>query len=1501
MRSADRRRITGRSLPVRWALPIVTAVLLSLVGQPATTAAFIVNADQPNTVTFPAQSARYVRFLVYSTDGAQPCIDELEVYAPGSDDNLALADKGAKASASSCLPGYAVHQIAHLNDGRYGNDYSWIPAGTLGEWAQIELPEPKEIDRVVFSRDRVGKYRDRLVTAFEVQLSMDGAEWHSVAQVGDVSVVVPEQRLIRPTQPNELSFPAVDARFVRVVIGRTSGNSQPCIDELEVYGADPEKDLAAAAAGGKASASSCIEGFDIHKVENLNDGQYGNSHSWIAATAGAEWAQVELPEVATISRVVLSRDRDATYRDRVPADFQIQVSTDGRDFTTVKHIIAIENARTDQPLPGESPREWAERIADELPEGLRADARALVAKVETMDDVEPVLELWRFQRERQGMVRRLPLLFNPAAIRRAVADLQTSFPERYHLPDTFETKLASCEARLPEILAALERGTRTEAESALKEAAELTGLQREALLANPLLDLAELLVLKRKMPEVDRSDVYWQWGQSYGMPVNWSGDFRPKNPPIASWWDDEIAALGLHGETPVFRTVYKAEPGHMIQHPELHFDGERLLFTAPGPDDAFQVFEIRADGTVLRQVTQGMGPDIDNGDAAYLPSGRIVFNSTAGFIGVPCEDGQSYVSNLCEMDADGGNMRMLTLDQESNWYPAVLNDGRVLYTRYEYANVSHQFGRLLFSMNPDGTEQFEYYGSQSYWPNSIFYARPIPNHPSMVIGVVCGHHGPNRTGPLVLFDPQKGRYEATGAVQMVPGWGKPVERIVQDELYAGVWPKFAHPWPLNDRYFLVSARLHPDQPEYAIYLVDVFDNITEVCRLPGYSLFEPIPLQPRATPPVIPDRVKLGAKDATISLVDVYRGPGLAGVPPGTVKALRVFTYNYLYRDTIVRGFGHLATPGVDGPWEPRAILGTVPVHEDGSAFFSVPANTPIAVEPIDGEGRALQVMRSWYTAMPGETVSCLGCHEQMSASPTAGAQAVHQGEPDRITPWRGEVRGFDFELEVQPVLDRYCVGCHNGENQGQPPISGGARRPTEDQYHRNGWLSPVFPDLSRKSEEEKLRINQAYHSATESTITTTLTPAFIALHPYVRRPHAESHYGPNVAGEYLVDTSPLIRMLKKGHHNVSLDDEAWDRLYTWIDLGAPDQGSWKNSEWGVPSNYYERRREMLAKLGGRMDDVEFVPPPGPIPEFVAPAPEAEEPAPPECAGWPFSADEAVRQQRAVDLPTKLTVDLPGGQTMDLVLIPPGEFLMGDPNGSQDERPASRVAVQESFYMSRTEVTNAQFAALVDATHDSGFEDWRSIDWRGEGYPLFDPQQPAVRVSWLEAMRFAQALSDHLGRAASLPTEAQWEWACRAGSDTALWYGGADDDFSAYENLAGREQRRFAFDGKPKWFLRDDRFDDGALVTAPVGSYRANPWGLYDMAGNVSEWTLTTYRPYPYDAADGRDDGSANGEKVVRGGSWDDRPTVSGSAFRWRYPVWLKVHNVGFRVVLAAR
>ncbi|MCH5377917.1 MAG: formylglycine-generating enzyme family protein, partial [Planctomycetes bacterium] len=284
------------------------------------------------------------------------------------------------------------------------------------------------------------------------------------------------------------------------------------------------------------------------------------------------------------------------------------------------------------------------------------------------------------------------------------------------------------------------------------------------------------------------------------------------------------------------------------------------------------------------------------------------------------------------------------------------------------------------------------------------------------------------------------------------------------------------------------------------------------------------------------------------------------------------------------------------------------------------------------------------------------------------------------------------------------------------------------------------------------------------------------------------------------------------------------------------------------------------------------------------------------CPDWPFTPVDAKNRQAEAGEP-QLAVDLPDGNRLEMVLIPAGEFVMGSADGDADEYPPHRVRIERPFYMARFETTNAQFA-LFDAAHDSAYISMTNKDHGHRGHPVNQPGQPVVRVTWERAERFCDWLSAQTGQHFALPTEAQWEWACRAGSSGAFSYGDADADFGSFANLADVALTDFAQRDSPKWHPKDDRFDDHAMVTNHVGRYQSNAWGLCDMHGNAAEWTRTVYRSYPYDTEDGRDDPRAAGQRVVRGGSWYDRPYRARSSFRQSYETWQPVYNVGFRVIL---
>ncbi|NQT50706.1 formylglycine-generating enzyme family protein, partial [bacterium] len=711
---------------------------------------------------------------------------------------------------------------------------------------------------------------------------------------------------------------------------------------------------------------------------------------------------------------------------------------------------------------------------------LQAKAKELAAKTKDAASLHAVRLVYYEARQLAEAMAQVKNI-NVEALRLSIADLADEYPVKY-------AKGAEYLTRLDALVKTIADATKTnDLEAVATAGKQLLDLRYEALVtANPLIDFDKLLVVKRSL-------------RNLGLPQNWV-----TNASIArTGYDNEIAVLSPVSPDGKLTTLYKPEKGAYVGDVDLHWDGDRMMFSSIGPKGRWQVFEIKADGTGLRQVNPGLEPDVDNFDSCYLPDGKIMFTSTRAFHGVPCVGGGSPVANLCLLDPKTGKERQLCFDQDQNWYPTVLNNGRVLYTRWEYSDTPHYFSRLLFHMNPDGTEQMEYAFSNSYWPNSTFYARPVPNHPTKVVAIISGHHGVPRMGQLLVYDPAKGRHEGGGAVQLIPKQGnKPGIDTIADALVNSAWPKFLHPYPLNDKFFLVSCQMNSQSP-WALCLVDVHDNILPIVEIPGYAVFEPVPLRKTKRPPVIPDKTDQSKDYAIIYLNDIYIGRGLEGVPRGTVKKLRLYEFHYGYN-----GMGGHINIGIDGPWDARRIHGTIPVFEDGSAIFKVPANAPVAVQPLDAEGKAIQVMRSWYTAMPGEVANCVGCHERQNTTPKATRTIAATHAPCEVEPWRGPARPYSFKREVQPVLDKHCAGCHDG-------------KPRKD-----GKALPNFADIAK-----------GWRGFTKS---------YIALHPYVRRPGPESDYHIQKPLEWHADTSELVQILRKGHHGVTLDAEAWDRLVTW-------------------------------------------------------------------------------------------------------------------------------------------------------------------------------------------------------------------------------------------------------------------------------------------------------------------------------------------------------------------
>jgi formylglycine-generating enzyme required for sulfatase activity len=987
----------------------------------------------------------------------------------------------------------------------------------------------------------------------------------------------------------------------------------------------------------------------------------------------------------------------------------------------------------------------------------------------------------------------------------------------------------------------------------------LISLQKTALLSSPVIDFDDILLVNRKIDLTDWDKIIQTKKIiRFGFPSNHEcNSSLPRN-----GFENELTILTGFKDGGNLKTVFKPADHGYAGEMDLHWEANKILFTS-SDSVGWKVMEMDLGSGRVRQVSKAPW-DVDCFDAAYLPNGNIVFGSTANYQSVPCWHGIRRVSNLYVMKDDGSEMRRLCYDQDHDFHPAVLGNGQILFNRWDYTGIAHIYFRQQMVMNPDGTAQRAIYGSNSWFPNSIYFSREIPGSPGKLVSILSGYHGVPRMGQLVVIDTKKGWHEDDGLVARVSGKGEKITPKYYDDLVGKDWPKFATPFPLNEEYFLVSA-WNEGTNSVGIYLADVFDNLVLIKELPGHALLEPIPVKSQVKPPVIPDKVSLSEDDATVYIHNVYAGPGLKGVPVGTIRKIRVIAYNF--------GFYGMAGPdkiGYGGPWEAMQIVGTVPVESDGSAMFKVPANMPIAFQPVDKEGRAIQLMRSWVTAMPGEFMSCVGCHEGPDEiAPSVYAQAAGK-QPREIENWYGDPRGFDFEREVQPVLNKYCISCHNGENNSLPDL-----RPEN-----------FFADYQGKllSDLGVARMHPVMKKETNGY--NRYTPAYDALIPYIRRVGIEDEVNLLTPGEYHAGTSPLVQMLHKLHHGVSLNQEAWDRIYTWIDLNGPCHGTW-NDVYPVQDGVCERRYELSVLHGGRAIDPETLPLTLRFDETPAERNSMKRPAALTLEGWPFSPEKARQQQNNLGEYEKEIV-LENGVKIKLVKIPAGKFIMGDVRGFPDEWTEREAGIVKPFWMASCEITNAQFKAF-DQEHNSRFYGKRHARPDDRGLPLNADDQPVLRVSWTDAEAFCKWLSDKTGMKFSLPSEARWEYACRAGTDSPLFYGDISDDFSPWANLGDKSfgpylfksggVTHFVMDGAD---LADTTHNDHFVVTAPVGSFRPNNWGLYDMHGNVAEWVQ---------------EDAGNGEKLVRGGSFYDHPKRARSAYRLSYPGWQKVYNVGFRVV----
>ncbi|MBN2272198.1 MAG: hypothetical protein JXN61_16415 [Sedimentisphaerales bacterium] len=620
------------------------------------------------------------------------------------------------------------------------------------------------------------------------------------------------------------------------------------------------------------------------------------------------------------------------------------------------------------------------------------------------------------------------------------------------------------------------------------------------------------------------------------------------------------------------------DPEGVIRDPAVSYDGRTILFSWKKSDreDDYHLYEMDAETRKTTQITSG--PGFADYEADYLPGDDIIFNSTRCVQIVDCW--WTEVSNLYTCDRRGQFLRRLSFDQVHTNFPTVLDDGTVIYTRWDYNDRGQLFPQPLYQMNPDGTGQREFYGNNSWFPTTILHARGIPGA-GKVIAIATGHHS-LQTGKLIIIDPAMGRQENSGVQLIAPVRETRAERI---DAYGQDGDLFQYPYPISETEYLVTYSPFGWDQEPAlfnIYYMTIDGRRELLVSDPKTSCNQSIPLSPRPRPHMRPEMVDYRKGNGTYYVQDVYAGRSLDGIPRGTVKKLRVVEIRFRAagirsnRNGGPAGGALVSTPpSIDnGSWDVKVVLGDAEVYEDGSACFNVPARTPVYFQAIDANGRAVQSMRTWSTLQPGETFSCRGCHETKSQTPVADAKptiAMRLG-PQELIPFYGPAMGFSFNREIQPILDRHCIRCHNDRTRRR-----GLREDLTDLYTDNKTPSggPAFSLLDAPNCD-----NQAGRTWSDAYL--ALTAGGDPDAGPVRWLNAQSI--PPLLPPYYAGSakSPLIDMLESGHNGVKLSREEMEKIACWIDLLVPYCGDYTEANcWNEDESkkylYYQAKREAMA------------------------------------------------------------------------------------------------------------------------------------------------------------------------------------------------------------------------------------------------------------------------------------------------------------------------------------
>lgn len=529
--------------------------------------------------------------------------------------------------------------------------------------------------------------------------------------------------------------------------------------------------------------------------------------------------------------------------------------------------------------------------------------------------------------------------------------------------------------------------------------------------------------------------------------------------------------------------IFDAQGGG-LRDPAVHYDGKTILFSyRPHGTDHYNLYTIEADGSNLRQITSGPWDDYEG---CWLPDGGIVFVSTRCKRWVGCWYTQVGVLHRC--NADGSGLKQLSANIEHDNTPCVLPDGRILFMRWEYVDRSQVEYHALWTMNPDGTAVNVFYGNMHSWI-AMLDAQAIPGTQEVIASFSPGHGANDHRGPPTIVSAVRGPDCKEAAIPI----GK--RHDIRD------------PYPLSRDLFLMACWKN-------ILVMDRNGNEVTLYSDPEEQVHEPRPLVARPREKVIPERFpNPPSAEGQFVLQNVYVGRNMVGVNPGDIKKLLLLEV----LPKAINFSGGMDQTSYTGTFNLERVLGTVPVEADGSASFIAPAGRPLFFVALDKDDLSVKRMHSFCNLMPGESYTCVGCHEERSstadAKPAPPTLLALQRKPSRIQAFEGFPDVFDYQRDIQPVLDRNCVSCHNAEK-------------------RSGRL-----DLS-------------------AGLTVHFSKSYMAL--LLRRLVVDNGNGlgnrpPRTVGS---SASPLLTYLRNGHKGTKVPARDWRLVWLWIESGALYAGS---------------------------------------------------------------------------------------------------------------------------------------------------------------------------------------------------------------------------------------------------------------------------------------------------------------------------------------------------------